>query len=735
MTSVQVTPSHLARQAAIYVRQSTVEQVTHNLESQRRQYGLVDRAVNLGWPRPQVTVIDDDLGVSGGGGARVGFERLVAEVGLGHIGIVLAIEVSRLARNNRDWYHLLDLCALVDTLIADADGLYHPGIFNDRLLLGLKGTMSEVELHLIRSRLNGGLWEAARRGALRTHLPIGYQHERDNRIVKVPDEAICETIALIFSKFTELGSARQVTAYLAEDGVLLPHRRVNEDVVSWRRATFVFVHGVLTNPTYAGVYAYGRSKVERRLDAAGHVQRRQVTLPLNDWAVFIPNHHEGYIGLDVFEANQQRLRANWRAPRGIAGGAVREGAALLQGVLRCGRCGRKMLVTYTGAGRNVTRYTCVQAHRLQAAERECQGLGGLRLEERIVDAFLAALAPASVSATLAALEETEQAWQRECHQRELLVERARYETERAERQFSRVEPENRLVARSLERAWEDRLHQLAQCQDELASFRRRRPTPLSDDDAEWLRKAGSDLKAVWQAPTTTNRDRKHLLRCLISEVVVFVDRERTLADLTIRWIGGASTKLTSRLNHVGGHRYITGEEVNDLVRQVAPYYTDEQIAFMLNNKHLRTGRGNSFTTARVGYVRRTLGLPVANPASLPDSNDPTWMSVNQAAEVLAVSPDTIRRWAREGSLEANQVMTQAPWRIHVTDDVITRMVPDAPPDWVGLTAAAKALGRAKQTILHWVHSGKLRSVQVRSGKRRGLRIELRRDEVGLFAES
>jgi excisionase family DNA binding protein len=735
MTSLQVTPSHLARQAAIYVRQSTVEQVMHNLESQRRQYGLVDRAVNLGWPRPQVTVIDDDLGVSGGGGPRVGFERLVAEVGLGHIGIVLAIEVSRLARNNRDWYHLLDLCALVDTLIADADGLYHPGVFNDRLLLGLKGTMSEVELHLIRSRLNGGLWEAARRGELRTHLPIGYQHDRENHIVKVTDEAIRETIGLIFSKFAELGSARQVTAYLAEEGVLLPHRRVNEDAVNWRRASFDLVHGVLTNPTYAGVYAYGRSKIERRLDEAGRLQRRQVGLPLNEWAVVLPNHHEAYIEFDVFEANQQRLRANWRAPRGSAGGAVREGGALLQGLLRCGRCGRKMQVTYTGAGGNVSRYACLQARRMQAAERECQGLGGFRLEERIVDAFLAALAPASVDATLAALHETEQAWQRECHQRELLVERARYEAERAERQFARVEPENRLVARSLEHAWEEQLKEVARCQDELAGFRRRRPTPLSNDDAEWLHRAGSDLKAVWQAPTTTNRDRKHLLRCLISEVVVLVDRERTIADLTIRWAGGASTRLTSPLNRSGRHRYVTSAEVNKLVTHVAPYYSDEQIAFMLNAKHLRTARGNSFTSARVGHVRRGLGLPAANPSSLRDNNDPTWMSVSKAARVLAVSPDTIRRWAREGSLEANQVMTQAPWRIHVTDEVIARMVPDAPPNWVGLTAAAKTLGRAKQTILHWVHSGKLRSVQVRSGKRRGLRIELKRDEIGLFAES
>jgi DNA invertase Pin-like site-specific DNA recombinase len=299
MSNVQITPAHLARKAAIYIRQSSPGQVLHNKESQRLQYGLAERAVNLGWPRSEVLVIDEDLGVSGRGSGitRIGFDRLVAEVGLGHIGVIVSIDVSRVARNNRDWYHLLDLCALVDTLVADADGLYHPGVFNDRLLLGLKGTMAEVELHLIRSRLNGGLWEAARRGALRTHLPIGDQHDREGHIVKVADEAIRESISLIFSKFAELRSARQVTTYLAEEGILLPHRRVNEDSVGWRRATFGAVHGVLTNPTYAGVYGYGRSKVARRLDEAGHLQQTQIQLPVSEGAVFIPNHHEDYIPL------------------------------------------------------------------------------------------------------------------------------------------------------------------------------------------------------------------------------------------------------------------------------------------------------------------------------------------------------------------------------------------------------------------------------------------------------
>jgi excisionase family DNA binding protein len=393
-----------------------------------------------------------------------------------------------------------------------------------------------------------------------------------------------------------------------------------------------------------------------------------------------------------------------------------------------------MHVAYSGTRGTVRRYGCFQAQRMQGSDRSCQSLGGRRLEARVVDAFLAALAPASVDATIVALQDTEQAWQRECRQRELLVEQARYEAERAERQFSRVEPENRLVARTLERAWEERLLRLGECQDELVRFRRNRPTPLSDDDVRWLRRAGADLKAVWEAPTTTDRDRKNLLRCLVADVVVFVDREHAVAELTVRWIGGASTKLTSPLNHTGGHRNVTSEEVAALVERLAPHYTDEQIAFMLNMRHLRTGKGNSFTRSRVGYLRTSLGLPAANPASLPDADDSTWMNVSDAARVLGVSEDTIRRWAHEGSLEGKQVMPQAPWRIHVTDEVIARMVPDAPDGWVGLDAAAKALGRAKQTILHWVQSGKLRAVQVRSGKRRGLRIEIKPEEIGLFAE-
>jgi DNA invertase Pin-like site-specific DNA recombinase len=475
VTPAEITPAHRARQAVIYVRQSTLTQVAENLESQRRQYGLVERAVELGWQRGEVVVIDDDLGVSGSGVARTGFDRLVADVGLGRIGVVIAIEVSRLARNNGDWYHLLDLCAMVDTVIADADGLYHPGVFNDRLLLGLKGTMSEVELHLIRSRLTGGLWEAARRGELRTQLPVGFEHDREGVIVRTPDEAVRETIAMVFTKFNQLGSARQVVVHFREEGLLNPHRDLKEGKVTWRPATFAPVHRILTNPIYAGTYAYGRSKMERRLDEHGRVRVRQVLRPPEQWDVVIENHHQGFVSHETYLTNRQRLRENWRAPKGEAGGAVREGSGLLQGLLRCGRCGRRMQVAYSGSEGRVRRYSCHQAMRMQAAERTCQSLGGVRLEQRVAELFLEVLAPASLEATLTALRETEQVWESDHKQRELLVEQVRYEAERARRQFDQVEPENRLVARNLERRWESRLVQLSSREPGPAALSQ--PTP------------------------------------------------------------------------------------------------------------------------------------------------------------------------------------------------------------------------------------------------------------------
>jgi DNA invertase Pin-like site-specific DNA recombinase len=370
LVSGKILAVHLGRDAYVYVRQSTLTQVREHTESLARQYELRERAVALGWDAHQVRVIDADLGRSGSETtAREGFKELVADVGLGHVGIIFGIEVSRLARNNADWYQLLDLCALTNTLIADSDGVYHPGDFNDRLVLGLKGTMSEAELHLIRSRLTAGLRHKAARGELRQGLPVGFAYDPDDKVVMAADEAVVEAIAVVFRRFAELGSARQVLLSLREDGLLLPRRPSRTGRVHWAPATYPAVHDFLTNPTYAGAFVFGRTRTEKRLDANGKLIVRTVALPREEWSVLIPEHHPGFINWETYEANTELLRKNWRAPRGFGGGAVREGSALLQGRIRCGVCGRMMMTGYSGTKGNCPRYLCARAKQLMAARR------------------------------------------------------------------------------------------------------------------------------------------------------------------------------------------------------------------------------------------------------------------------------------------------------------------------------------------------------------------------------
>ena len=443
----KIGPTQLRRQAAIYIRQSSPGQVINNRESTLRQYGLVERAVDLGWDRSQVVIFDEDLGVSASGSVtRLDFERLVAEVGLGRIGLVLGLEVSRLARNNRDWYRLLDLCAMVETLVGDSEGIYHPGSYDDRLVLGLKGTISEAELHLIRSRLQGGIREKARRGELRVQLAVGYDYDTAGHVILSPDEAVRSTISLIFSKFQERGSARQAASYFAEANLPLPYRRPGDPATGWHPASFAAVYRILNNPTYAGAYAYGRSRTERNLDEAGKLVSRRLSLLDNEWEVLIEDHHEGYITMEQYRANLRQLRANVKPRPGEAGGAVREGRGLLQGIIRCGVCGRRMTVVYSGRANQPHRYLCRKAHRLPTDPR-CQSLGGVGVDQAVAGAFLQVLAPASVEAAVGALQDAESRWQAELGQRGLLVEQARFEAGRARRQYDRVEPENRLVAK------------------------------------------------------------------------------------------------------------------------------------------------------------------------------------------------------------------------------------------------------------------------------------------------
>lgn len=734
--SEKITSHHLGRDAYVYVRQSTLTQVREHTESLERQYQLGERARALGWASDQVRVIDSDLGQSGAQSAgREGFKDLVADVGLGKVGIVLGLEVSRLARNNADWYQLLDLCALCDTLIADADGVYHPADFNDRLVLGLKGTMSEAELHLIRGRLTAGLRHKAAKGELRQGLPVGLDYDTDGNVVLSADEAVVEAIRTVFRRFAELGSARQVLLSLREDGLKVPRRPGRTGKVVWRDATYPAVHDFVTNPAYAGAFVFGRTRTEHRVDTDGCRVTKVVQVPQHEWAVLICDHHPGFVTWETFEANQKTLRSNWRPPRGEGGGAAREGSALLQGRIRCGRCGRMMQTGYSGAKGNCPRYMCARAKQLYGAEKACQSLGGRRLEERVLEEVFAVLEPAALSATIQALQQAEAHHATRLRTFELSVERARFETQRARRQFDACEPENRLVARTLERTWEERLRDLRQAESDLARARTHRPVALTDDKVTWLQHSGADVRAVFEAPTTTWRERKQLVRALITEVVVTVQRAQHQAGVRIVWEGGAAIAFEMALQPTGGHFRVTEEDIVDLVRRLANHYDDTTIATILARQGRRTATGLSFTKRRVASLRTSRGIAAFETESVSDVDDNVpVVTAEQAARMFRVDKSTIYRWLKTGFITGEQLTPGAPWRIRITEELRRKVVPDVPAGWLPLAEAATTLGVARQTVLHKVQRGQLEAVYVNRGKRKGLRIQVIRDKPGLFTQ-
>ena len=727
----KLSASHLRRTAFVYVRQSSQAQVERNVESTDRQYGLVERAVELGFAREQVEVIDEDLGISGSGlSDRSGFARLAAEVALGHAGLVLGLEVSRLARNSADWYRLLDLCGVTDTLIGDSDGLYHPGSFNDRLLLGLKGTMSEAELHVLRARLEGGIRNKAKRGELRRGLPVGFVWgEGDGEVLLDPDEAISGAIAVIFERFGELGSVRQVWLWMRSERLQFPMRRFQGAEVEWVTPTYHQVHSVLGNPVYAGAYVYGKTRRERYVDEHGQPRKRIRRLPQADWEVLIWEHHLGFIDKATFEANRERIARNTRPRAHEPGGAVREGQALLQGIAVCARCGRKLKVHYQGRrGHQSPAYHCPSSILVENRGHWCLRIGGTRIDQAVAGALLAALTPAGVKAALRAAEALEQDHDAALAQWRLQVERAEYEAERAERRYRAVEPEHRLVARGLEREWEQTLSALAAAQAELELRKRQRPRTLTDAEREQLLALGTDLGRVWSAPTTTDRERKQLLRALIEEVIIDANREERRATLTIRWRGGAITELAVALPRPQP-AIRTDEDTIALLERLAAHYPDAQIAGILNRQGRRSATGERFTAIIVGGLRRYRGIPAHKPSAEPPDGE--LLPVGKAADVLGVAASTIHRWLGDGFIAGEQDTPGAPWRIRVNDELRALFVEEAPEGFVPIVDAMRALGVSRQTVLQRVKRGELEALHVRCGRRKGLRIRVPADE-GLF---
>jgi DNA invertase Pin-like site-specific DNA recombinase len=730
MSELKVTPDHLRRAAVVYVRQSTLAQVERNRESTARQYDLVTRAERLGWPRVAVRVLDDDLGASGASAAgRSGFAELAAQVGLGQVGIVLALECSRLARNNADWYRLLDLAGMTDTLIADTDGVYHPGLFNDRLVLGMKGTMSEAELHILRARLDGGIRNKAARGELRRGLPVGLVWgEADGEIRWHPDEAVTGVITAIFDRFAVCGSVRGVWLWLREQGLkfpLQPTAYLRGEEITWVEPTYHGVHNVLTHPGYAGAYVFGKTRQQRHVGEDGVMRVRRRKLPQDEWEVLIPSHHRGFIDWDTYQANQARIGANTRPRAHEPGtGAVREGCALLQGLATCGSCGRKLAVYYDGPAKSTPGYYCTGTGQLvEGRGTRHLRVGGVAIDAAVAEAFLAALQPSALQACLAAAQRLEDGHDAALAQWRRQLEQARYQASRAERRYRAVDPDNRLVARGLEAEWNTALQQVADAEKELARRACARPKTLTPQERQAILDLGDDLGGVWSAPTTTDKDRKRLLRSLLDEVGISVrrDHDDAHADLLLRWKGGAITELSTPIKRKPPDRLCTGEDTIDLLRRLAVHYPDATIAGILNRQHRRTAHGLSFTASRVQSLRHHWQIPCHQPSDDPREGEP--LTVADAAAELGLAPSTLHRWLNEGFIAGEQLTPGAPWRIRLTEDIRALFVDDTPTGWLAMLEATLAYGVSRQTIMQRVKRRELQAVHVRTGRRKGLRIQ------------
>jgi DNA invertase Pin-like site-specific DNA recombinase len=739
MSEWKVTASHRSRAALIYVRQSTLVQVERNRESTARQYDLVSRARKLGWPRAAVTVIDEDLGISGASAAgRSGFAQLAAQVGMGQVGIVLCLECSRLARNNADWYRLLELAGMTDTLIADADGIYHPALVDDRLVLGMKGTLSEMELHILRARLDGGIRNKAARGELRRGLPVGLiWGGADGEILRHPDEAVTGVIAAIFGRFAVCGSVRGTWLWLRDQGLkfpLQPGAYIRGSEIIWTEPTYHAVHNVLTHPAYAGAYTFGRSRQQRLVRDDGTFRVRRRVLPQDQWEVLIKDHHEGFIDWDTYQASQDKIGQNMRPVAHQPGtGAVREGCALLQGLATCGTCGRKLAVYYEGKHKATPGYYCTgTGNMVDGRGTRHLRVGGVAIDAAVTATFLAALEPVALQACLQAAEQIGQGHDAATAQHRRQVEQARYQAARAERRYQAVDPENRLVARGLEAAWEKALTELAAAETELARREAARPAALTGAERAAILALGDDLQAIWHAPSTTDKDRKQLLRTLLDEVNIAVHRDHDSghADLVLRWKGGAITELAIPIKRKPPRRLRTDEDTVDLIRRLAAHYPDAKIAGILNRQHRTTARGMSFTASRVQSLRHHWKIPCYQAGAGPQEGE--LLTVADAAAELGLAPSTFHRWLNDGFIAGEQLTPAAPWRIRLTPEIRALFVDDAPDGWLAMLEATLTYGLSRQTIMQRVKDGRLRAVHVRTGRRKGLRIEPPKPKDGLF---
>jgi DNA invertase Pin-like site-specific DNA recombinase len=649
MNSEKIQRSHQERAAVIYVRQSSMEQVRHNLESQRRQYELADLARQLSFA--SVTVIDEDLGKSGSGSVkRSGFLHLLDLVFQGQVGAVFALEASRLARNNRDWHHLVDLCAVAETLVIDHDGVYDPRLLNDRLLLGLKGTMSEFELGLLRQRAKEAFLAKVKRGVVMTRVPAGYVRTDDDRIEMHPDRRVQEAVRGVFETFRQLGSARQVLLYHQKEHLDLPSENLGQLV--WVKPGYSRILAFLNNPTYAGTFVYGRRRERKGRDRSE--RSRMLLRDPEQWQTVIHEHHPGYINWEDFERNQTQLHENAAVVANVRGGAVKAGAALLSGLMRCGRCGRMMYVRYQGLRHQFANYDCMGA--AQEGRRGCLSVGARNVDGAVSQALLSALRPMALKAALEAFEDGTQQESRKIKALEMGLQQAVYETQRARRQYDAVEPENRLVCGELEKRWEQALEAEKKAAQALEDARKN-SEQLSQQDRLRLAALADDLPYVWSHEATPIELKKRIVRCALTSIIVETMDEPPRIKLLLHWAGGVHTSLFVKRNRTGEHSRCTDREIIGLVRELANCCEDRLIAQALNKLGYKTGVGNPFNIDRVKSLRQHHKIPCF------DTGKRDWVTLEEAAERLEVSQCTVRKLLQRGLLKGRQIVKYAPWMI------------------------------------------------------------------------
>jgi DNA invertase Pin-like site-specific DNA recombinase len=703
----KITPQHLERLAYVYIRQSSLRQVEENLESQALQYQLVQRAHSLGWAEAQIQVIDDDLGKSGISAAnRSGFQNLVAAVGLGQVGIILVTDVSRLARNCTDWFSLLDLASLRGSLICDTGGVYDPRLYDDRLLLGLKGTFAEAQWYSMRSQLGAAKFNKAKRGDLHLRLPVGFVRIADDRIALHPDQQVQNIIHHVFAEFERLGSAHKILRTLRDDGLLLPRRTGSswDAEVRWVRPAFSAIYAFLKNPAYAGAYAYGKQHAARLPGDAQKVVHQAV--PCEEWPVLQLQAFPGYISWESYLHNQQRLAQNaqgihWKR------GAPRDGLALLQGIAICGRCGRLMHVHYTHA----TAYVCDHATR-QYADKRCQTFTSRYIDRAMEQLFLQAVQPARLQAALAALDQIEAHRQSLLTQRRQRLERARYDTELARRRYQRVDPDNRLVAASLEQEWENCLRQQTALEKESLQAQSRQLQPISPSDRQSILALAADLPDLWQRASPA--ERKRLLRCLIQDVTLDSFSCPGFYRLLIRWHTGATTSLDIPRPRRGTP---PATAVANRLRQLVSHLTDDQIAEQLNAEGFPTATGLPWTLDRVRAVRRKHKIPTACPLGSANSS-PRGDGLLKAAQVakrLAVHPSMIALWFRQGLISGHQRKPGGYLWIRLNDDDLHRLDGSTPwqSEMISLLQAPQKLGAPSEQIRAMILAGDFTACRIR----------------------